>query len=297
MALTPRSSTFTCISVVPVAGRIARDLDGSGDRRRSASVLLVTIWELGEAAGPLLIAPLSEMFGRYPVLNAANAAFVAATALAAASESTTVFVAARALTGFAVATNVLSPAVVGDLFPPERRGAAMSLIMIAPLLGGAVGPAIAGAVAQTRGWRAVVASGAVLAGACELLFIVGFRETYRVAILRRRAAALRRATGNPALRTPFDAGDDDKGSRGRLWAAVLRPAGVLAGSGVLLAVSLCGSVVYTYFYIMSTTLPDILEDVYGLSPAQSGTSFMSFSELRPGALDARCVTRPTTSPR
>lgn len=51
-------STFTCIGVVPVAGRIVLDLEGR--ESKSSSVLLVTIWELGEAAGPLIIAPLSE---------------------------------------------------------------------------------------------------------------------------------------------------------------------------------------------------------------------------------------------
>ncbi|KAK3092208.1 hypothetical protein LTR53_019642, partial [Teratosphaeriaceae sp. CCFEE 6253] len=54
--------TFTCISLVPVANNIVADLDGSSGHQSTstASVLLVTIWELGEAAGPLLIAPLSE---------------------------------------------------------------------------------------------------------------------------------------------------------------------------------------------------------------------------------------------
>lgn len=53
-----RYRTFTCIGVVPVAGRIVLDLEGR--ESKSSSVLLVTIWELGEAAGPLVIAPLSE---------------------------------------------------------------------------------------------------------------------------------------------------------------------------------------------------------------------------------------------
>ncbi|KAK0745557.1 hypothetical protein B0T18DRAFT_409707 [Schizothecium vesticola] len=58
---------------------------GSGSRSHASSVLLVTIWELGEAAGPLLIAPLSEMYGRYPVINGANMLFIVATVLAATS--------------------------------------------------------------------------------------------------------------------------------------------------------------------------------------------------------------------
>src|SRR3569833_1954369 len=176
-------STFTCISVVPVATRITDDLDG-GEASKSASVLLVTIWELGEAAGPLLIAPLSEMYGRYPLMNFCNSLFVACIILAAVSQSTTLFITARALTGLAVASNVLNPAIVGDMFAPESRGVAMSTIMFAPLIGGAIGPAIAGAVAQSTGWRQVLWMSAALAGACELLFLFCFRETYKVPILR-----------------------------------------------------------------------------------------------------------------
>ena len=267
--------TFTCISVVPIANRIVFDLDGHASK--SASVLLVTIWELGEAAGPLFIAPLSEIFGRYPLMNAANLLFIAATILAALSENTTTFIAARALTGLVVASNVLNPAIVGDIFESHERGSAMSLIMLAPLLGGAVGPAVAGAIAQKVGWRAVVWMSAGVAGVCELLFLTCFRETYEVTILKRRAAGLRQKTGDDSLRTVYD--DDEEGDWKRLRDAIWRPIIVLAGSGVLQSLSLYGAVSFTYFYVLATTLSDVLEDVYKLPASLTGVSFMSFSNF------------------
>ena len=39
--------TFTCISIIPIAPHVIKEL--SGKDQKSASVLLVTIWELGEA--------------------------------------------------------------------------------------------------------------------------------------------------------------------------------------------------------------------------------------------------------
>jgi len=214
-------------------------------------------------------------------MNMANTGFVAATALAALSQRSAVFIAARVLTGLAVATNVLAPAIVGDMFVNDQRGAAMSLIMLAPLLGGAVGPAIAGAIAQTVGWRYVLWLGVALAGVCEVLFLTCFRETYKVAILRRRAARLRKETCNPSLRTVFDPSDEeeDKSSAGSFWADVVRPFGVFFRSGVLMSLALFGSVIFSYFYVLSVSLPDILEDTYGLSPAASGSVFISFSKL------------------
>ncbi|EXJ74339.1 uncharacterized protein A1O5_02635 [Cladophialophora psammophila CBS 110553] len=269
--------TFTCISVVPVANRIVHDLDGTTSK--SASVLLVTIWEFGEAFGPLVLAPLSESFGRYPVFNVANVLFISATVLAALCQSTPLFIVARALTGVAVASNVLNPAIVGDMFVSEQRGSAMSFIMLAPLLGGAIGPAIAGAIAETLGWRQVLWVGVTLASACEVAFLTCFRETYKVAILNRRVARLRKETGNLALRTVVDvdgAEANEKGSK-KFWDSILRPFVVFFDSGVLQAMSLFGSLVFTYFYVMSTTLPDILEGIYGLSPALTGSMFISFS--------------------
>ncbi|KAK1831546.1 major facilitator superfamily domain-containing protein [Podospora conica] len=281
LALMAFTVTLTCIAAIPLAPEITADLSPSGTPpSKSASILLVTIWELGEAAGPLLIAPLSEMFGRYPVLNAANLLFIFATALAATAQSLPVFVSARALTGLAVATNVLNPAIVGDMFGPDERGAAVSLIFLAPLLGGAFGPAIASAVAARWGWRSVVWASVGLASGCGVLLCVLLRETYRVVILRKRREGRRRSV--------LGAGDDGKGlqavaveveKRGmkELRDAVLRPGIVLFGSGVLMAMSLFGSVVFTYFYVMNVTLPDILREIYQLEPVAAGMCFISFS--------------------
>ena len=68
--------------------------------------------QLGEAAGPLLLAPLSEIFGRYPVMNAANIAFTLITLLASFASSTSMIIVMRFLTGLSVSTNVLNPAIV-----------------------------------------------------------------------------------------------------------------------------------------------------------------------------------------
>lgn len=267
--------TFTCISVVPVAGRIVSELS-DGESRSTSTTLLVTIWELGEAAGPLLIAPLSEIYGRYPVMNACNMLFIAASLLAALSRSTSLFIVARALTGLAVASNVLNPAIIGDMFESDQRGSAMSLIMLAPLIGGAIGPAVSGAIAQTLGWRQVLFIAAGLAVSCEVLFLTCFRETYRMVILRRRWTRERSEMGKPLL---DETAEHETGTK--MWCSITRPATVLFSSGVLLALSLFGSVVFSYFYVMSTSLPDILQGIYGFSPATTGASFIFFSESIP----------------
>lgn len=182
--------------------------------------------------------------------------FIVAVALAAISQSAGLLTFARFLTGAAVASGVLGPAVIGDTFPTESRGSAMSLVMLAPLLGGAVGPAIAGAIAQSTGWRQIMWMSFILAVVCEVCFLTLFRETYQVPILRRRAARLRRETQDESLKTAFDTKEAGKGGAeiSVIWTSIARPARVLYSSFVLQILSLYGAVVFTFFYIMSTTV-------------------------------------------
>ncbi|CAL3962281.1 unnamed protein product [Diplocarpon coronariae] len=268
--------SFTCIGVVPVADRIVFDLSGS--ENKLDSILLVTVWELGEAAGPLLMAPLSEIYGRSPVFNCANIIFTFGVILGALSQSTNLFIFSRFLTGFAVASNVLNPAIIGDIYASEQRGSGMSLVMLAPLIGGTIGPAIGGAMAETLGWRNILWMCAGCAILCEILFFTLLQETYKVTILQRRAVRLRKETKDETLMCAFDS----QGGSKELWwpvlrTAILRPVLVIVDSSVLQIMSFYAGFSFTFYYIMATTLPGILQETYGFSPAATGSAFVCFS--------------------
>ena len=275
--------TFTCVGIVPVASEVVKDIEGR--ESKSASVLFVTIWELGEAAGPLFIAPLSEHFGRYPVYNTCNALFIGGILMTALGHDSGLVIFSRFLTGCAVASNVLNPAIIGDIFPSESRGQAMSAVMLAPLLGGAIGPAIAGALAKATGWREIMWMALGLATFCEIVFLSLFRETYKPVILQRRAARLRKETGDETLKTDFK--DEDAGEGSTILSSMVRPLLVIYSSFVLKIMSLWGALVFSFFYIMSTTLPDMLHDVYGFDERQRGLAFLSFSESQRNELHTR----------
>lgn len=267
-----------------MASRIIEDLDGN-DERTSAIVLMVTIWELGEATGPILIAPLSEVFGRYPLMNIANVCFILATLLAALSESTETLIAARALTGMAVGTNVLNPAIVGDLLPPDRRGTAMSLILFAPIVGGAIGPVFGGAVAETLGWRAVLWTSVGLACLCELIFLLYFRETYKPCIMRKQMAKLnQKGVTTTTRRKSNERGRESHHTLAGLWTSMSRPIVMLFSSVILASLALFGAITFAYYYVVIVTLPVILRTTYEMSPAAIGTAFLATSKYSAGLL-------------
>ena len=271
-------SSFTCIGVVPVADRIVFDL-GGGDSK-AASILLVTVWELGEAAGPFLMAPLSEIYGRYPVFNFANIIFIFGVVLGALSHTTNLFIFSRLLTGFAVASNVLNPAIIGDIYKSESRGSGMSLVMFAPLIGGTIGPAISGVLAETVGWRNILWLCAGVATLCEILFCTLLRETYKVTILQRRAARMRKETNDELLMCAWETeGGDTTQSWAKLRTAITRPLLVMSSSAVLQIMSFYAGFAFTFYYIVATTLPGILREHYGFSPAQTGSVFVCFSKF------------------
>ena len=236
------------------------------------TILLVTIWELGEAVGPLITAPLSEIYGRMPVCHIANILFVIASVGGGLSVNLSMLVAFRFLNGAAVITMALEPAIVGDMFIQEERGTALSWMGLPPLLGPALGPVIGGFLTQAKGWRWAFWLSAIASGLCTLLFLVFFREPYKVVILRRKAARLRKQTGNHALRSVYD--EEELTVANPLKQAIVRPLQMLLQSNILLLMAVYGSVIYGYLYLVSTTLTTIFEDHYHFSQGAAGLAFL-----------------------
>ena len=151
----------------------------------------------------------------------------------------------------------------------------MSLIFFAPLLGAAVGPALAGAVAQAAGWREIMWIAVGMSAACEVAFLTLFRETYKVTILRKRAARLRAETGDMTFKTEYD-NEDEAGALRILARTMLRPITTAYSSRILQMMALWGALVFAFFYVLSITLPDMVQDVYDFDTAQTGLSFLSY---------------------
>lgn len=242
-----------------------------GEPSKTSQVLLVTIWELGEAAGPLLIAPLSELLGRRSVINACNVLAVVASVLATLAQSTEAMIASRFLSGLSVTANVLNPAIIGDMFPPEERGSAMSMLLFAPLLGSTLGPSFGGFVADVWHWRYVFLMCTVITVLCAVFFLAGYKETYKLAILRRRRKAMTAATGIK-FKGP------ETGRKKAFLQALARPGKVMFSSGVFMALSIYNAVVFSYIYVVAVSIPGIVEDVYGLSSTKTGMVFITNGE-------------------
>lgn len=98
------------------------------------SSLMVSIYVMGSALGPFLT-PLTEVSGRLPVTHSANVLFMIAAIVCATAVNMPMLIIARFAMGVASSIPVtVGGGFVADLMPMERRGTAMTVWTVGPLL-------------------------------------------------------------------------------------------------------------------------------------------------------------------
>lgn len=91
---------------------------------------------LGFALGPLLLAPLSEVYGRLNIYHITNAVYVGFTIGCALSTGIAMFLVFRLICGCAASASLtIGGGTVADLVASDKRGGAMALFGIGPILG------------------------------------------------------------------------------------------------------------------------------------------------------------------
>jgi MFS family permease len=122
--------------MAPAIGTIAQELDMNS----AESVMALSIYLLATAFGPLIIGPLSEVYGRAPILHASNVWFLVWNIVCGFAKNKETLIAARFLAGFGgSAIYALAGGVLGDVWRPEQRGKSLGIYLLIPLLGAAVG--------------------------------------------------------------------------------------------------------------------------------------------------------------
>ena len=137
-----------------LATGIPQVLSGFQSTNEELGSLVVSVYLLGFAAGPLLIAPLSELYGRMPLYHICNTLFAILTVGCALAPSLNSEIGLRFLQGCAgSAPLAIGGGTISDLIPQERRGKYMGIYALGPTLGPIFGPVVGGFLTQAKGWR------------------------------------------------------------------------------------------------------------------------------------------------
>ena len=128
--------------------------------------LTLSVFLVGLAFGQLIYGPLSDRFGRRPVLLAGLVLYVGASIVCAAAPGMPALIAARLVQALgACAGPVVCRAVVRDVHGREGAARILSYMSAAMALAPALGPIVGGFVEAWLGWRAnfsiLVAYGAI----------------------------------------------------------------------------------------------------------------------------------------
>lgn len=193
---------------------------------KTTATFLLSIYILGFAFGPLFVAPMSETYGRSLLYNISNVFFAVFSICTALSNSIGMMMAFRFLMGVAGSVPItIGSGSIADIMPVEMRGRAMAAWALGPLLGPAIGPVAGGYLIRASSWRWVYWLIAMLTGVIAVFTFFTLQESYAPVILERKAAKLRKETGNQALRGQFT--DTSISAASRLKLAIIRPVKLL----------------------------------------------------------------------
>jgi DHA1 family bicyclomycin/chloramphenicol resistance-like MFS transporter len=117
---------------------------------------VITAYMIGITAGQLVHGPLSDRYGRRPVLIGALVLYVAAAALSAVAPTLASLMGLRFLHGFAaVCGGVLARTIVRDLLANEQAARLLARVTLVFAFAPIVGPLIGGTLVTLGGWQAI----------------------------------------------------------------------------------------------------------------------------------------------
>ena len=147
-AIGPTSLNIVVPAVPNLASRLATDVD--------TIQLTVSLFILGLAFAQLLLGPLSDRFGRRPVVLAGLSVTVAASLAAMAAETVGRLIVARMLQAIGASTGiVIGRAMIRDLFDRDRAAAMLGLVATAMVVAPMIGPLIGGMLDTVFGWESI----------------------------------------------------------------------------------------------------------------------------------------------
>jgi len=144
---------FTIDAMLPALPQIGQEL--SPDNLNRAQLVL-TSFVLGMGVGTFFTGPLSDAFGRKPVIMAGAALYCISAVAAWMAQSLELLLVARFLQGLGAAgPRVVAIAIVRDLYEGRQMAKLMSLVMLIFTLVPAIAPTLGAGIIALVGWRGI----------------------------------------------------------------------------------------------------------------------------------------------
>ncbi|KAJ2724656.1 hypothetical protein GGI07_001808 [Coemansia sp. Benny D115] len=220
----------------------------------------VTSFIIAMAVFPLVWSNLADQIGRKPVYVMSMLTFVCGSIGCALSNNLAALIASRVIqSAGSSAVQGAGAGTISDIYPREKRGTALGIYYLGPLLGPCLGPLIGGYVGEGVGWRWVFWILAIWGGIMMLLALLVLPETHRRIVV-------------------------DRGHRIAL-VNIPRPLGIRENNPLLdiatvrypvVALAMLHfAMIFGAYFTNATGQPLAYENVYGLSQGMAGICFLS----------------------
>ncbi|KAI0131958.1 major facilitator superfamily domain-containing protein [Xylariales sp. AK1849] len=269
--LVTMTATWASSSYSAGTGQIAAEFHVGNQ----VATLGTSLFLVGFGLGPLLWAPLSEVYGRrIAVLTPMFIAICFSFGTAVAKDLQTIMITRFFGAFFASAPVTNTGGVLGDLYTPEYRGIAMAGYALAVVGGPTLGPIVSVAVViqPELGWRWTEYLTGMLQSFVLLMAIIFIDESYPPKLLVAKARRLRHETGNWALHAKFE--EWDVSISELIHKFLVRPVQLLC-TPICFLVALYASFCYGILYMQLGSVPIIFGEVRGWSQLPAELPFIA----------------------
>ncbi|CCC70846.1 hypothetical protein NCAS_0F03620 [Naumovozyma castellii] len=238
-----------------------------------AAILSCSLMVIGFSVGPLLWSPVSDLYGRRVAYFFSMGLYVIFNIPCAIAPNLGCLLACRFLCGVWSSSGLcLVGGSIADMFPSETRGKAIAFFAYSPYCGPVFGPLVNGFISVSTGRMDLIFWVNMAFAGVMWIISSAIPETYAPVILKRRAAKLRKETGNPKIMTEQEAQGITFNEM--MSACVIRPLKFSITEPVLFMTCFYVCLIYSLLYAFFFAYPVIFGELYGYKDNMIGLMFI-----------------------
>jgi multidrug resistance protein len=266
----------------------------------TAALVGITAFCCGFGIAPMVLAPFSEIQGRYPVFVGAGILYFICQICCAVTRSYPGMVVARFWVGCGSSVfSTMVGGVVSDLYHAQDRNTPMALFSGGVLFGTGLGPLVSGFIAQNTNWRWVFWVQVITCGILVSAVTLFFRETRGSILLSKKARCLNKwyeqmeqagyicfdmpislesqKTVSQRIRWKVKSDEERESISKMIGISVYRPFHLLATEPVVFFFSLWVAFAWAVLYLTFGSIPLVFGRSHGFTIQESGAVFAAMS--------------------
>jgi multidrug resistance protein len=254
----------------PGIDEIAEDLNCS----TTAVIGTTTGFVVMLGIGPLLLAPLSETFGRRVIYLTCFSIFTLLQIPAALAPNIAFLITIRSIAGFFGSVGIANGGgTISDMFVPSERAGVFGWYLLGPLLGPTLGPLFGGIIVQRLGWRWIFW---IMTIVCFVNTLAGYfflRESYAPEILKRKKVEYEKDAADMEGTKYSYEGEDNRPLKERIAQSLARPPKIFA-QPIVATMAVYQALIFGTTYSIYTNMQPIYSDLYGFDTEKVGLLYL-----------------------